>query len=105
MKKEEQDRKAKGPGNEDYDVNHPQNITKPSFRSDSDYRNSGNKPTTENLNLENDDNEQLKAQSSGSDQAAEPRNDDQLHGDSAKTDLGNSQNKDDDKEDEQLIRK
>jgi hypothetical protein len=92
MKTEDQNKKAKGPGNEDYDVNHPQNITKPSFRSDSEHRNSGDKPATENLNSQLDENGQL---ISG--------NDDNLHGNTPKTDLGNGQERDD-KEDEKLIR-
>lgn len=92
MKKEEQSEKAKGPGNEGYDVNHPQNITKPSFRSDSDHRSSKNKPSTENLNFELDENEQLIT-----------GNDDSLHGNTPKTDLGNGQERDD-KDDEKLIR-
>jgi len=92
MKKEEQSKKPKGPGNEDYDINHPQNITKPSYRSDSDRRDSGDKPGTENLNSQLDENQQL---ISGKD--------DLLHGETPKTDLGNSEERDD-KDDEKLIR-
>jgi len=92
MKKDEPIKKAKMPGNEDYDINHPQNITKPSFRSDSDHRSSGDKPATENLNSQLDENEQLIS-----------RNDDSLPVDTPKTNLGNGQEKDD-KDDEKLIR-
>ena len=92
MKKEEQSKKPKGPGNEGYDVNHPQNITKPSYRSDSDRRDSGDKPGTENLNSQLDENEQLRS-----------GKDDSLHGDTPKTDLGNGEERDD-KDDEKLIR-
>ncbi|WP_432714428.1 hypothetical protein [Pedobacter sp.] len=94
MKKEEQKDKHKGPGNEDYDVNHPQHIAQPSFRSDSKFRDSSGNPSTENLNLENDHNDQLKAADMAS-----------LQEDTPKTDLGNNTKKDDDKEDEQLIKK
>ncbi len=92
MKKEEQSNKAKRPGNEEYDVNHPQNITQPSFRSDSSRRDSGDKPATENLNFQDEEND-----------ATFPKKDHHLPDDIPKPDLGNGEKKDD-KDDEKLIR-
>jgi hypothetical protein len=102
MKNNNQNDKPKTPGNEDYDINHPQNITKPAFRSDSGSRDSSGVPGTENLNHQIDDNDQLEAPTADATPASQPKNDERLFGGSDKTDLGNDD--DDEKDNEKLIR-
>ncbi len=104
MKKEDQNKKAQKPENEGYDINHPQNLTKPSFNSVSENRHSGNKPSIENLNEENNENNTEKPHPDAISESPAAINDDRLHGDRNNNDLSREE-KDDDDDDEKLIRK
>ena len=79
--------------NEEYDVNHPENLNTPKFNSTSEHRDTNELPGVENLNLENAPNE-----------AQKPENDSSLRGTAPKTDLGNGQRDDDENEKEKIIR-
>jgi len=79
------------PGSDQYDVNHPQNITKPSFNSGTEKRDTDGLPGVENLNLSNNGDQKL------------PEDDRSLFGTDSDTDLGNSQKPEEDKADDRLI--
>jgi hypothetical protein len=104
MKKEDQNKKTQLPGNEDYDVNHPQHLTKPAFNSVTENRDSGNKPGTENLNHENDENKFTEGAKKDNSEDATPVNDERLHGNMDDRDLKKEQH-DYDHDDDDLIRK
>ena len=101
-----QDRKKdfKAPGNEDYDINRPQNLAKPAFNSASENRDNHAVPPIENLNQQNDEDDQLKQDTAHRTDQQGLVNDESLHGNDHKTDLGNGETPED-KDDEKLIRK
>ncbi len=104
MKKEDQNKKAQTANNEGYDVNHPQNLTKPSFNSTSENRDSEDKPNPENLNIEKGENELTRVNQGAVLGDIAHINDDALHGNIDNLDLKDDEN-DSDEDDEQLIRK
>jgi hypothetical protein len=91
---------SKVAGSEDYDVNHPQNIAKPEFNSGTDEKNNAELPAIENLNHTDGLKDPIKGAKNDLNDPSAPKSDDPLHGDSAKTDLGNGSSKND----EEIIR-
>jgi hypothetical protein len=91
METNENNEEQNGPGSENYDVNHPQNIATPTFNSSTQGRDTDDLPGVENLNLSNNGDQKL------------PDNDESLFGPDSKTDLGNSQKPEEDKADDRLI--
>jgi hypothetical protein len=91
METNNNDNEENAPGSENYDVNHPQNITTPSFNSATEKRDTDDLPGVENLNLSNNGEQQL------------PEDDQSLFGTDSDTDLGNSQKPEEDKADDRLI--
>jgi hypothetical protein len=104
MSNEENKNKFKAPDNEDYDVNNPQNLTKPAFNSETEKRNSEGLPQTENLNQQNDENNQLHADGTSNKADMDTKNDESLTGNAHDSDLGNDR-EDEDPEDDKLIKK
>ena len=85
-------------------IENPQLATQPLYNSTTTHRDSEKLPGVENLNqnLEIKDGFQ---EAKGNQQApSAPENDETLHGKRTKTDLGNGQRDDDEKEDEKIIR-
>jgi hypothetical protein len=78
---------------ENYDPNHPQDLTTPAFNSATDHRSTKTLPGVENLNNQDQDENEV------------PQDIERLSGSSAKTDLGNGERTDEDKEDEKIIRR
>lgn len=103
MENQDDKKNFKAPGNEDYDINRPQNIAKPAFNSTSGNRKSDGAPPVENLNHQNDEDDQLQKPTANSDEGHGEANDERLRGNRQETDLGNSEDRDD-PEDEKLIR-
>ena len=106
MENENEDQKAKVPGNENYDVENPQNETVPQYNSATTKRDGPGVPAVENLNQNNGlKNEPTDPNKADSDPSA-PENDESLYGNDTKTDLGNGQHDDNEKErdDERIIR-
>jgi len=106
MENENDDQKAKAPGNENYDVENPQNETVPQYNSTTTKRDGPGVPAVENLNQNNGlKNEPTDPNKADSDPSA-PENDESLYGNDTKTDLGNGQHDDNEKErdDERIIR-
>jgi hypothetical protein len=104
----------KSPDNEDYDINNPQNLTKPAYTSDTDKRVGERLPQTENLNQENDENKQLHTEETSDNPDVDAKNDESLTGEGEHTDLGNDPQPDDhdnddpehdDPEEDKLIKK
>ncbi|WP_432710849.1 hypothetical protein [Pedobacter sp.] len=104
MSNEENNEKFKSPEDEGYDINHPQNLTKPEFISDTDKRDSGGLPQPENLNQENDEEDQLHADETSNKAGMDTKNDESLTGTADDSDLGNDRD-DEDPEDDKLIKK
>ncbi|MCD0488986.1 hypothetical protein LPB86_12165 [Pedobacter sp. MC2016-14] len=104
MDSKEPKKDTQTPVNEGYDINNPQNTTKPSYNSGSAHREAGALPGVENLNqnkLSEVDNPGEKLDNSG---IKTPINDESLTGSEPKTDLGNGQRKEDEGEKEKIIR-
>jgi hypothetical protein len=95
---------SKLPGSEDYDVNHPQNLTQPVFNSTSTDIGTDHLPGIENLNHNGGLKDSLKESKDNVNDPSDQVNEEPLFGDAPKTDLGNSSSDDDDEEDEGLIR-
>lgn len=104
MDSQDKNKKFKTPDNEDYDINNPQNLTQPAFNSGADGGQNTTSPPVENLNQQNDENNQLGDATATKSHDNSTLNDEPLHGNDQKTDLGNGKNRED-KEDEKLIRK
>jgi hypothetical protein len=104
MSNEENKNKFKSPDNEGYDINNPQNITKPAFNSNTDKRSSEGLPQTENLNQQNDENNQLHANETSNKADIDTKNDESLTGNAPDTDLGNDREEEDPEKDK-LIKK
>lgn len=83
----------KSANSKDYDPNHPQNLTKPSFNSTTDHRSTNGLPGVENLDHQNLDKDEV------------THNTDRLSGSSTTTDLGNGERTQQDKDDEKIIRR
>ncbi len=90
--------------NQDYDVNHPENLNTPSYNSTKEYREGNELPGVENLNHENGLNDPLKESEIAKNQPSSPKNDASMHGEKSKTDLGNGTKTEEEKENEKIIR-
>jgi hypothetical protein len=77
------------PESDDYDVNHPENLTTPKFNSDTDKREGAKLSAIENMN-----NEDEKVEPEDSNRSKMPE-----------TDLGNNPDDDNEKERERIIRR
>lgn len=104
MKSKNKSKHSKTPENKDYNPNRPQDITRPKYNSDTDYRPGEELPQIENLNQQNDEKDPGSPVKEGRNRPSEPVNDESLHGKKSKTDLGNGQKTEKKKEQEKIIR-
>ena len=104
MESNDKKNKPQSPDNEGYDINHPENLTTPSFNSTTEHRNTNTLPGVENLNQSKQSDEQILNKKSENHDISSPVNDESLTGKRVKTDLGNGQRDDDEQENEKIIR-
>lgn len=104
MENEKENNKPQTPVNKEYNPNKPQDITSPQYNSSSEKRDSGNLPSIENLDHQNND-QKPQEQAENTDRTPEKGiNDESLFGKNRNTDLGAGPRDNDEDEDEKIIR-
>lgn len=104
MENEKDNKNPQTAVNKDYNPNKPEEITRPQYNSTSEKRDSGNLPSIENLDHQNND-QHPPAPTENADRAPEKGiNDESLFGKNTDTDLGAGKRDKDEDEDEKIIR-
>ena len=104
MENTKNDKRTETPDNEGYDINNPQNLTQPKFNSTTEHREGSGLPYVENLNQTEGKKDELKPSKNDNNDPLSSRNDESLHGNTPKSDLGNGQRDEDEDEKEKIIR-
>jgi hypothetical protein len=92
MESTDQNDNQKSAASEDYDVNHPQNLSTPAFNSSTDHRSTDSLPGVENMDTQNLSEDEV------------PQNPERLFGSAAQTDLGNGERTQEDVDSEKIIK-
>lgn len=104
MESQENKNKPKVVDSEDYNVEKPQELTQPQYNSTTKNRQGAELPAVENLNQTEGLKNELKGAKKDNNHPATPINDESLHGEGPKTELGNGPRDQDEDEDEKIIR-
>lgn len=104
MESNEPKKDTQKPVNEGYDINNPQNLTKPSFNSSTAHRSAEALPGVENLNQNKLSEVENPGEKLDNPDSHKPVNDESLTGSGSGTDLGNGEREEDEDENEKIIR-